>query len=224
MPRKPLAMLFDFNGVIVDDEPVHREAYDEVLQRRDWSLSEEEYFSRYLGLDDRGFFHRFIGDRGKSVSEPEVDALIAEKAAAYLRRLPEVRLCPGASGALRSIGAAIPTAIVSGALRSEIEVILERFELRGSVRTVVAAEDVKRGKPAPDGYLLGLARLGIADAGTCLAVEDSPAGVRAARAAGLNCWAVSTSRPPSALEGAIRVLHSLEHLNYDELSIPDGDS
>jgi beta-phosphoglucomutase len=217
--ERPLAVLFDFNGVLVDDEPVHHAAYAEVFSRYGWQLDTEDYFVRYLGLDDRGMIERFLGDRGHPAPAADLARLVDEKARAYAMRLPEVRLFPGAAEALRAIARKVPVAIVSGALRSEIEAILARFGLAGCVAAIVAAEDVPRGKPAPDGYRLGLERLGHPPAGRCLAIEDSPAGVEAALAAGLACWAIASSRQASELSRAARVLPVLEGLSYEQLAL-----
>jgi beta-phosphoglucomutase len=217
--ERPLAVFVDFNGVVVDDEALHRRCYAEVLEPLGLTLNEEEYFERFLGLDDRNFFQRFLTERGWAMEREGLEALLRKKSAAYARRAEEVRLCPGVAEFLRSVSARVPVAVVSGALRAEIESALARFGLAGQVSAVVAAEDVARGKPEPDGYLLGLQRLGSPPAERCLAFEDATAGIRAALAAGLDCWAVATNRPGAALQQASRVLSSLEGLDYGALRL-----
>jgi mutator protein MutT/HAD superfamily hydrolase (TIGR01509 family) len=217
--ERPVAVLFDFNGVIVDDEPLHVRCANEVLAPMGLSLEVHEYFERYLGLDDRAFFQRLLVDRGWAMEAEGLAALMRGKAEAYHRQIDQVTLCRGAAEAIRSISAQVPTAVVSGAVRAEIESLLRRFDLAKSFQTIVAAEDVARGKPMPDGYRLALERLGRPQAWRCLAIEDAPAGLQAARAAGVDCWALSTNRTALQLGEATRVLDTLQGVSFEDLRL-----
>jgi HAD superfamily hydrolase (TIGR01509 family) len=216
------AVLFDFNGVLVDDEDVHFEAFRRTLAVLGITISHEIY-RRYLGYDDRATIVALLDhhDRRAACDDGELARAVARKQATYARLAGEhPRLGFGARAlvrALRDAGARL--AIVSGARRAEIDAVLDAAALRGDFEAVVAAEDVARGKPDPEGYRLALARLQAA-AGTALdavAIEDAPAGLRAARAAGLRCVGLATTCPADELGAADDVVASLAALDVARL-------
>jgi 2-aminoethylphosphonate-pyruvate transaminase len=216
------AVLFDFNGVLVDDEDVHFEAFRRTLEVLGVTIGQEIY-RRYLGYDDRGTIVALLAhyDRGAAVDDVGLARAVASKQIAYAQLAGEhPRLGFGARAlvhALRVAGARL--AIVSGARRAEIDAVLEASSLRDCFDAVVAAEDVVRGKPDPEGYRLALARLEAA-AGTRLAavaIEDAPAGLRAARAAGIRSVGVATTCPAAELEGADDIVPSLAALDARRL-------
>ncbi len=212
----PEAVLFDFNGVIVDDEWLHGECFAEIVRANGFAFGPEDYFSDYFGLTDSDFFRDFYRDQDTKLTERAVQRLVADKAALYCTKLDLVSMIPGSDTAVREISSKVPIIVVSGALRQEITTLLGRFGLLDCFAGIVAAEDVRAGKPSPEGYLRGLELLN-RHPGRCLAIEDSPLGIQAARHAGLRCWAVTTSRPASILGDAHRLLDSLEGVDYDEL-------
>lgn len=194
------AIIWDFNGVVIDDEHVHYEAFAEMLAAEGHRLTTEVYYERYLGLDDWGFFRAALRDfRGAAPAEDEVDVLVERKADVYARLLaPDFELIPGAEGLIRATAREAVLAIASGARRREIEVVLERFNLRTCFAAIVSADEVDNGKPDPEGYLAAFAALLREHPelckDECVVLEDAPAGIRAAHAAGLRCVAVATSR------------------------------
>ncbi len=196
-----LATLFDFDGVLVDSEPVHLAAFNDVLGALGVHLGEGEYAAHYLGLDDRGVFRAALsGKRGSLPDEREVSLLVAAKTKRFLPRFEGAfRVYPGAVDLVVRRAARAPVAIVSGALRDEIEFALAKMGVRAAVALVVSAEDAPACKPDPTGYRLALARLGVPDA---VAIEDSLAGVEAAKRAGVRCVAVSHTYPAAELLGA----------------------
>ena len=200
------AILFDLNGVIVDDEEQHRTALTQVLERFGLPLRREDYYEHYLGFDDRLCFAEAFRLANRTIPSELLRHLVAEKAAAY--RLLITERCNPVAGAVEFVRAAAREsrlAIVSGALRSEIALILERTGIRDLFETIVAAEDVLRCKPDPAGYRAALTTLGARQplaANRCVAIEDSPAGIAAARAAGLRCIALTTSAPAAKLRDA----------------------
>lgn len=201
------ATLFDYNGVIVDDEHVHLEAFRDVLRPLGIALAEKDYWDRYLGFDDAGAFRAILTDAGRTVSESDVHALVEAKRPKYAERARlSLKGFPGVADVIRRRASAGPVVIVSGALRSEIELGLELLGVTEAVTGIVSAEDTERSKPDPEGYLLGLALLGrqlpSSEASRALVIEDSIAGVQAAKAAGLVCVAVGHSYPESALREA----------------------
>jgi HAD superfamily hydrolase (TIGR01509 family) len=214
------AVIFDFNGVLVDDEQVHFELFREVLAEEGIDLSERDYHEVYLGYDDRGCFEAALANASQAVDRPRVDELIVRKAARYEDRAEAgLRFFPGARECLRRLSDRWPLAICSGALRPEIEFALRRMGVRDRISSIVSAEDTTRCKPDPEGYLLALAALrgrvgSELDAGACLVIEDSLAGIESARAAGMRAVGVPhTYRPEELTEaGALAVLDGLGEL------------
>lgn len=190
------ATFFDFNGVLVNDELVHLETFREVLATLGVSLSEEDYFSKYLGFDDAGAFGAVLRDAGRAPSDEQLAGLIEAKRPLYMKRArAALPTFPGAAELVRRRAAAGPALVVSGALRDEIELGLEVLGVRDSISAIVSAEDTRACKPDPEGYALGvrwLARRGQEQAARRgLVIEDSLAGVEAAKAAGLPCVGVA---------------------------------
>ena len=217
------AVIFDFDGVIANSEPLHFAAFRGVLADEGVSLIEEEYYARYLGYDDMGVFRAVSRDRGLSWNVNLVTDLAARKAV-RLERLEQERsiLFPGAEQAIRRLAAALPLAIASGALRAEILGVLDRAGLSHCFRAVVAAEDTLAGKPAPDPYLRAVSLLGTAigqslAACDCVAIEDSHWGLESARAAGLRTIAVTHTYPAAALGSADLVITHLDGLDLASL-------
>jgi beta-phosphoglucomutase-like phosphatase (HAD superfamily) len=224
------AVIFDFNGVLVDDEHVHFELFREVLGEEGVAITARQYHEQYLGLDDRGCFEAALVEAGQAADGPRLDALIARKARRYVAVASAgLRYFPGAAACLRALAAHWPLAINSGALRPEIEFALERLACRAQVAAIVSAEDTTRCKPDPQGYLLALDALrrhvgtGTApalaglDPEQCVVVEDSLAGVASAKGAGM--WAVGITHTYTAAAlreaGADAVIDSLETLTPD---------
>lgn len=201
------ATLFDFNGVLVDDEGLHLEGFNAALRPAGVTISLDEYNERYLGFDDRGAFAAMLRDHGLDHGDERIAALIAAKSVVYAELASRsLTVFEGAAELLRSAAGRAPVAIVSGALRGEIDVALRLMGAVGAPRVIVAAEDVAACKPDPEGYLLGLSRLaataGELDPARCVAVEDSVAGVESARAAGLRVVAVAHTYDARALREA----------------------
>ena len=191
------AVIFDFNGVLVDDESVHFDLFREVLAESGVSLTAEQYHEKYLGYDDRRCFEEVLTDNGQSPGSAGLDAMIARKASLYIPRAElGLRYFPEASQAVRRMADRWPVAINSGALRPEIEFSLTRMGVRDRVTAIVSAEDATNGKPDPEGYLLALDALRSRkgedlEAAHCLVFEDSLAGIQSAKGAGM--WAVGVS-------------------------------
>jgi beta-phosphoglucomutase-like phosphatase (HAD superfamily) len=201
------ATFFDFNGVLVNDEVVHFETFREVLAGLGVTLSEHDYLHRYLGFDDAGAFSAILTDAGQQPSTQHIAALIEAKRPLYMARARHSLPTFAGAAELVSRRASVgPALIVSGALRDEVELGLEVLGVRSSIAAIVSAEDTKACKPDPEGYLLGIRWL--AERGQevaakrALVIEDSLAGVEAAKAAGLPCVGVSHTYSESELRGA----------------------
>jgi beta-phosphoglucomutase len=219
------ATFFDFNGVLVNDEVVHFETFRQVLASLGVPLSEHDYMQRYLGFDDAGAFRAILEDAGRPPSAAQIAELIEAKRPLYMARArAALPTFPGAAELVKRRAAAGPALVVSGALRDEIELGLEVLGVRSSILAIVSAEDTKVCKPDPEGYVLGiqwLAERGQASAARRgLVIEDSLAGVEAAKAAGLPCIGVTHTYSEAELLGAgsDAVVTSLAGINDTLLS------
>jgi beta-phosphoglucomutase-like phosphatase (HAD superfamily) len=211
------AVIFDFNGVLVDDESVHFALFREVLAQEGVAITERDYHEHYLGYDDRGCFEAALFDAGQSADRSRLDELIARKAVRYVAVAEEgLRFFPWAAETLGAVALRWPVAICSGALRSEIEYALQRLGRLDSVAAIISAEDTDKCKPDPEGYRLALAALRAGrgssrpeprpglrpvapadlSAAGCLVIEDSLAGIASAKGAGM--WAVGVTNTYNA--------------------------
>jgi beta-phosphoglucomutase len=192
MMQPVIATLFDYNGVLVDDEDVHFAAFREALAPLGIPLDEEAYIARYLGFDDVGAFRAMLTDAGRTPTDEEVARLVEAKKPLYLARAKDLRTFPGAKALVERRAQRGPIGIVSGALRNEIEIGLRLLGVASLMKVIVSAEDAPRCKPDPQGYLLAIARLEeLGWDGPAVVIEDSIAGVEAAVRAGLRCVGVA---------------------------------
>ena len=214
------ALLLDYNGVIVDDEPLHCDAFRAVLEEEGLPISREAYYAEYLGLDDRACFRKALHADGLLLTPGAVSHLVARKGERYLalaaRGLP---LVAGVRAFVRAAARRARVAVVSGAVRREIEPGLALAGIADVVSAVVTSEDVATSKPDPAGLRLGLRRLGGGPGGQWRAIvaEDSLPGLGAARALGAGCLMLATAHPAAALAGADLVWPSFEDHHPDEL-------
>lgn len=201
-----VATLFDFNGVLVDDEAVHLAGFRAVLAPMGITITDEAYAERYLGFDDVGAFRAMLADAGRAPTDAEIAALVRAKVPEYMARIGGALVVfEGAADIVRRRARLGTVGIVSGALRHEIEHALGVLGVRDEVAFIVSAEDTRACKPDPEGYLLGkraLAEQGHDEAKGVVVIEDSIAGVEAAKAAGLRCAAVEHSYPAARLRAA----------------------
>jgi beta-phosphoglucomutase len=202
------AMIFDFDGVLVDSEPLIFSLTQQMAEIEGWTVTEEEYYRDYLALDDRGIVDHLYASHGQAVDRKKRDELVAWKARTYAEAIRDgLPAMPGAEEYVRKVTARYPLAIASGSLRSEVEHLLSSIGLRELFMLLVTAEDTEKSKPEPEIYMKTLAGLNRLlpfrdkplQASECLAIEDAPAGVRAAQAAGIKCLAIAHSRPAEEL-------------------------
>ncbi|MFN8224089.1 MAG: HAD family phosphatase [Gaiellales bacterium] len=199
------ALVFDFNGTLSDDEPVLLAVYQELFAEHGRPLPAERYFAELCGHTEETIISGWLGVEGV-----ELDGLVAERIRRYIDRaadgstiLPEVR------EAVRYAAERVPVAVCSGAFRAEIEPVVAGAGLAEAIGFLVTAEDVDTGKPAPDGYLKAIERLGL-DATGIVAFEDTEAGVASAKAAGLRCLAVRTTLPAERLRLADELVDGID--------------
>lgn len=211
------ALLFDFDGVLADSEPIHLRMFQKILSEEGITLTRDEYYQKYLGLDDRGTFRAVFGP----LPDGKLEELIRRKNEKMLTALQqESLLAPEATGLIESCVGRYFLAIVSGAFKNEIEEILRYEKLAPHFQVILGAGEVTHGKPDPEGYLKAVQILNrdfvppseILLPEECLVIEDSPWGIEAARAAGIPSVALTTSYAPEQLKGAQQLFSSLDQL------------
>lgn len=224
------AVFFDFDGVIADTEPLHLRAYQAVLQADGIDLNKTDYYARYLGYDDLGLFEALAKDRRISLSDEKIEAWVVAKSCIIEELLTsDAILFPGATACVRMFAEQVPLAIASGALEPEIGIVLEHARLRSAFAAIASASDGVRGKPAPDLYLLAIAKLKDRlphpfDPASCIAIEDSHWGLEAAHRAGLRCVAVTHTYPACELAKADLIVDALSELTFDKVEALLRDS
>jgi HAD superfamily hydrolase (TIGR01509 family) len=219
------AVIFDFNGIIVDDEPIHFKLFQRVLGEEGIPLTEDAYYARYLGFDDRGAFGFGFREHNRPLSDKKLGELIERKAVYYQEAIRNhVAIFPGVKSLVSELAASLPLAVASGALRNEIETILATAGLIGYFDAIVSAEDVEHGKPEPDIFVKTLSLLNQRDndgkpivAADCIVIEDSKEGIKGARRAGMKCLAVTNSHAAQLLQEADAVVTSLEQVTLSFL-------
>ncbi|MEO8196090.1 MAG: HAD family phosphatase [Thermoanaerobaculia bacterium] len=222
------ALIFDFNGILVDDEPLHFALFRRVLGEEGVELTREDYYGRYLGFDDRDCFAAALAAAGEACPPQRLARLVARKAAYYREaiRRDGYPLFAGAAELVREAAAAgLTLAVVSGALREEVVGGLEQAGIAALFKQLVTADDVQRGKPDPEGYALALAALNVEPPlparlihpHECVAIEDSPTGLEAAAACGLRTLGVAQTYPAAALFLAEAVIERLDGFRLGDL-------
>ena len=195
------ALLLDFNGTLSDDEPVLCRIFQELFAEEGKPLTEEEYYDRLAGFSDREIVRMWLGRDDPALVERKIDR--------YRQLADGSTVDREAREAVREAAEAAAVAVVSGSARAEIEPVLDAAGLTDAITLVVSSEDVARSKPDPEGYLIALHLLGI-DSSEAAAVEDSEAGVAAAKAAGLYTAAVTTTLPAERLSEADEIVQRFD--------------
>jgi beta-phosphoglucomutase-like phosphatase (HAD superfamily) len=216
-----IATLFDFDGVLVDSEPVHLAAFNDVLAPHRLTIDADTYAEKYLSLDDASVFRRVFMAAGLEMEEQRVNQMVEAKSPCFLTRFADsFRVFPGAAEIIVRRAARGPVGIVSGALEREIVFSLDKIGVTDAISFIVSVESTKASKPDPSPYLLAIQNLrditgrSAATAPRAVAVEDSLGGVMSAKGAGLRCVAVAHSYAPGALieSGADAVVADLASL------------
>jgi beta-phosphoglucomutase len=206
------AVVFDFDGVLADSEPLHLRALQETVAPLGVTVTRTEYYERYLGYDDAGAFHAIASDHGLATDEPAVRALIRQKSIIYQALLIGGGvLYSGAVACVERLRAEFPLGIASGAHRHEIEAILRAGGLEHHFRFIVASGETPNGKPAPDPYLRAAGLHGLSP-GECVAIEDSRWGIASAQSAGMPCVGITHSYPARELAEAEAIVSRLDDI------------
>jgi beta-phosphoglucomutase len=212
-------IVFDFDGVIVDSEPLHEATLRQAARALGMDFTHEGYVTRYIGYDDRDVLAALAKDHGRTVTTDDDAKFHALKHEAFLSVVSSggVRAFPGSVELIRSAAARGPVAVCSGARRHEIDPILHALGVAPLFSTIVSADDVRRSKPDPEGYLLTARRLGHSPS-DLVAIEDTSFGVASALGAGCRAAAVCHSMPASELSSATRVFESTARITIDALA------
>lgn len=222
------AILFDLNGVLVNDEPIHQSLTQEVLAEEGVELSDAEFGRLCLGRSDRAAFAAVLEEAAGENQPALVERLVARKAAYYRQRIREDGYppFPGAVDLVREAADdGCMLGVVSGARRDEMEEALDDLGIRERFKTLVSADDVESSKPDPEGYVRGLRELSslpplpsrLLHPHEVVAIEDTPAGLEAARAAGLATLGVAHTFPADHLTGADHVAEAVSRVTLSEL-------
>lgn len=219
-------IIFDFNGVIADDEPAHFLTFQQALEEDDLHLTKEDYYGIYLGMDERNCLDALFRSTAENRDPLRVDRILKRKAALF-REYTVMHKPPLFAGAVSLVKQATDRcrlAIASGGRRQQIEFALAGTPIEKDFSVMVSAEDTAIGKPDPGIYQLALKRVNQTERlqpeispGECLVIEDSLAGIQSALAAGMKAVAVATTYPAAQLAGAHLVLASLEGIFLERL-------
>ena len=218
------AVIFDFDGVITDSEILHLRSFNKILAQFNVEIKKKDYYLKYLGFTDNDCFTRLIEDGILKIDLKNIPELVEQKNVVFKELAKsDGKTIEGVREFLNLLNEnKVPMAICSGALLSEIELILDEANLRSFFETIVSAEHVKKGKPHPEGFLRALKRLNKnrekpISARRCVVIEDSLWGLQAAKAAGMHTVAVTNSYDAEQLTIAEKIVGNLKELHMEDL-------
>jgi beta-phosphoglucomutase len=221
------AVIFDCDGILVDTEPLHYRAFQKVLAPLGLGHDFDHYTEHFIGFDDRDAIIHAFREAGRQLEPAALEPLLEAKSRAMQELIEQgVPTFPGVVELVRELGArGVPLAVASGALRHEVDAFVRVLGLAGAFCAIVAADDVKRSKPDPETYAQALQRVRGAqgwstlDPGSCIAIEDTPAGIQSAHGAGLFVVAVTNSFPRSELMKADHIVGSLLDMDFSRMEM-----
>jgi len=224
------AVIFDFDGVIVDTEPIHFMAFCEVIKADKLSYTWEDYINYFVGYDDRGAFRSMYEKAGKRLGKAKLKLLMDAKALAFTNIIKHMEPMPypGVVNLIHTLSGEIPLGLCSGAVRSDIIPILDHLDLDTAFNAIVTADDVVDSKPHPASYKRAIEELAKLfpdrniSAASCIAIEDTPTGIESAILAGIKVLAVTNTYEAKELKGAALTVASLEEVNLDVISLLIG--
>jgi len=211
------AVIFDFDGVIVDTEPLHYKSFQRILEPLGFGFSWQEYVDTYMGFDDRDAFREAFAVHNRPLDAETLHSLVEQKAQVFQTVIQDgLTVYTGVTELIKKLHhCRVPLAISSGALRSDIAPILRQLGITHCFEVIVSADDVAKSKPDPESYRLASEKLNEL-AGTTLArtiaIEDTPAGIAAAKGAGLPVIGITNSYPKEFISDATVVIDSLVEL------------
>jgi beta-phosphoglucomutase len=199
------AVLFDFNGVIINDESIHRELIDELLLGENLKPQGKEYLRASIGRIDRIYISELLKLRGRFMDDKDLNKLVVKKSSDYTQRLEKLETLPIYPGVVEFIAglhaSGYKLGLVTSTIRSEVEFILKQAEIDRYFETIVTGDEITHGKPEPDGYLLAIDRLNKLNpdlslsVSECLAIEHTFTGIQTAKHAGIQVVAIAHTYP-----------------------------
>lgn len=213
MLQNRAAIIFDFDGVLVNSEPLHEWAIRTSISHLGWDFSREDFYRHIVGRGDHNAYRRIAEWNHAGLSDEQVNELLRNKWALMARGIAERRFedQPGAVHVVQRAHTLGPIAVCSGSVRATVDPLLRTLNLRHYLSALVCGDDVPNMKPAPDGYLLAARQLGV-DPTHCLAIEDTPTGIKSAKAAGMFVVGVAHTVPREMLHEADAVLGCIAEL------------
>jgi HAD superfamily hydrolase (TIGR01509 family) len=218
------AVIFDFDGVITDSEALHLRAFNKVLARYNIEIKEEVYYKEYLGFTDLDCFEIVVREGELGLDSEQIRNLIRQKNRIFEElAATEATIFEGAPEFLQMLSEnGTPMAICSGAVLEEISLILEKSGLGHFFAEIVSGDQVTKGKPDPEGFLLALERLNKGNqnpiaVGECVVIEDSHWGLEAGNAAGMHTVGITNTYNPGQLSMAEKIVANLSELSIDDL-------
>lgn len=197
------AVLFDMNGIIIDDEHIHELAFHETVKPFDIQLSHQDYLDCCAGKTDRAGYESIATTFNKQLP---VDSLLQQKSQTYLKLFPANKKdYPGVIELIHILSRKYLLSVTSSSSRAEVDLITKEFGMDKALNITISADDVKKGKPDPEPYLITCEKLGI-NPHEAVVIEDSQSGVASAKAAGCFCIGVTTT-------------HSVEDLQQSDLIV-----
>jgi len=203
------AVLFDMDGVIIDSEPIHFAAFQSTLEHNGQSLTQADYLKHFAGRTDEDGFKEYFNSINETVDMP---VILDRKTKAYLELAKDQLVAyQGVVDLIKKLAAEMSLALVTGSSKAEVNIVLNTLGISDCFSAMVCAEDVKNGKPDPEGYLKAQKMLKV-HSPDCVVVEDSPSGISAAINAGFDCIAVTNTHSTDDLKAATL---TVEHLSIN---------
>jgi len=215
MVAAPYAVIFDMDGVLADTAEAHYRSWRMVCGQIGAGMS-RKFFLETFGQPNRLIIPRLLG---RQISDEESDRIADMKEECYRRIVrEEIRPVPGVVELIEELNRqGVPVAVGSSGPPENVALMLDALDIEERISAVVSGKDVDRGKPAPDVFLQAAEQLGLPPM-QCVVVEDAPAGIMAARAAGMKCVALTTTHRPGSLPEADLVAPDLQGISAGDLA------
>lgn len=203
------AILFDMNGVIINDEHIHEMAFHNTLEPYGIDLDHQLYLTCCAGRTDQAGYEAIAARFNKKLP---IDVLLNKKSELYLHLFPtHKKSYPDVVTLITSLSHNFQLALTSSSSRAEVDLITKEFSIKQLFRVTISGDDVQRGKPDPEPYLLTAARLGV-QPHECLVIEDSQSGITSAKTAGCYCVGITTTHTREELRDANRVVDTFREI------------
>lgn len=214
------AIIFDFDGVIINSEPLHFQAFKVITDMLGIDMDRQTYLQEYMGFSDQVVFKKLLEIHNLDATKYPVEWLTQQKGKQYAALVSSLDPCPGVVQLVEAANKKnLPLAICSGATRIDIDTVLSTSSVKKIAhhfQLIVSANDVVNSKPDPSCYLLAAEKLNI-DPKNCIAIEDSPVGLTAAKGANMYTIGVKTTYPAEQLKMADIIVNTLEEIDLELL-------